>query len=123
MSTVLVNVVNQASIEVFVSGDPNWDDQELMVNGQTIHAPYLLASGKSAAVSVNWDAPPAEEMMGVIFSQTPPANTDFYQLAIGADPGSGNLAVTSDNSSGKPAFSYTIGDQAPWSMGMTFAAE
>lgn len=120
MSTVLVNVVNQASIDVFVSGDPNWDDQQLMVDGQTIDSPYTISPGGAAAVSVNWSAPPAEEMMGVIFSETRSANTDFYQLAVGADPGTGNLAVTSDNSSGELTFRFTARDQTPWSMGMIF---
>lgn len=122
MSTVVVNVSNQAGVDVFVSGDPNWDDQQLMVDGETIDEPYLLASGNSAAVSVNWDAPPADEMMGVWFSRTPPANTDAYALAIGADS-TGNLAVTSDNSFGNPGFQFTTSDQAPWSMTMTFTAE
>ena len=120
MSTVSVKVNNQASVFVFITGDPNWDDQQLMVNGEVIHSPYTLAPGQNATVSVTWDAPGADEMMGVIFSITRDANYDFYQLAIGQDQESGNLAVTNEFSSGQPPFRFTVSDQAPWSMSTAF---
>jgi hypothetical protein len=120
MSSVVVTVTNRAGLDVFVSGDPNWDDQQLMVDGEVISSPYALTAGVTVTVSVNWDAPAAEEMMGVIFAQTKSVNDQFYQLAAGQDPNSGNLAITSENSFGTLAFRYSVSNQAPWSMTMTF---
>ncbi|MEA2164783.1 MAG: hypothetical protein QOK37_2910 [Thermoanaerobaculia bacterium] len=120
MNSVVVTVTNRAGVDVFVSGDPNWDDQQLMVDGQVISSPYALSTGGTITVSVNWDAPAAEEMMGVIFAQTKVGNDDFYQLAVGQDPNTGNLAITSEYSFGTLAFRYSLSNQAPWSMTMTF---
>ena len=119
MSTVLVNATNRSDTDVFVSGQPDWDDQQLMVNGETIQGAYKLPDGETVAVSVNWDAPPAEEMMGVVFSPDRSANTGFF-LAVGEDPATGNLAVTSNNSFGELTFRFTVADQEPWSLAMTF---
>ena len=120
MSNVVVTVTNRAGIDIFVSGDPNWDDQELMVDGQVISSPYALPTGGTIGVSVNWEGPAAEEMMGVIFAQTKSGNDQFYQLAVGQDPNTGDLAITREDSFGTLAFRYSLSNQAPWSMTMTF---
>jgi hypothetical protein len=119
MSSVVVTVTNRAGVDVFVSGDPNWDDQQLMVDGQVISSPYTLSTGGTITVSVNWEGSAEEEMMGVIFAQTKSGN-DAYQLAVGQDPNTGNLAITSENSYGSLAIRYSVSNQAPWSMTMTF---
>lgn len=120
MSDVVVTLTNGADVDVFVSGDPNWDDQELKVDGQVIQGSYTLAKGETVGLSVSWNAPAEEEMMGVIFGQTARSNDHFYQLAIGQDPGTGDLAVTRVDSFGSLAFRYTTSDQGPWSMRMAF---
>jgi hypothetical protein len=120
MNNVVVAVTNRASVDVFVSGDPNWDDQELLVDGQLILSAYMLSQGTTISVSVSWGAAGDERMMGVIFSQTESANDQFYQLTVGQDSTTGNLAITSGTSFGTLQFEYTLGDQAPWSMTMTF---
>src|ERR1044071_3283416 len=121
-NSVVVTVKNNATIDIFVAGDPNWDDQELMVDGEVITEPYTLSKGKTAAVSVNWDSAPAEEMMGVIFAQAKNYERGaFYQLAVGQDD-TGNLAVTVENTHGDLDFKYTLNNQAPWSMTMSFTA-
>ena len=55
MSRPTVTVKNNASYDIFVSGDPNWDDQILLVNGEPIDRPYPLTPGSSIKVSVDWD--------------------------------------------------------------------
>ena len=120
MSSVTVAVSNAAGMDVYVSGDPNWDDQQLMVDGEVIRSPYALPTGSISIVSVNWDSPAAEEMMGVIFGQTKSTNDNSYHLAVGQDPDSGDLAVTVEHSFGTPAMRYVVSEQAPWSMTMTF---
>src|SRR4029077_610264 len=117
MSNPVVTVKNNARIDIFVDGDPNWDDQELIIDGKVSTEIYTLTKGATITVSVNWESPGAEQMIGVIFAQT--KNYDnggaFYQLAVGQDQ-AGNLAITDENTHGKLDIRYTLGDQAPWSM-------
>jgi hypothetical protein len=120
MSDVVVTLTNRADVDVFVSGDPNWDDQELKVDGQVIRGPYTLAKGGPVTLSVSWNAPAEEEMMGVIFGQTKSSNDNFYQLAIGQNPGTGDLAVTRVEPFGSLAFRFTTSDLRPWSMSIVF---
>jgi hypothetical protein len=122
-NSVVVTVKNNATIDIFVAGDPNWDDQELMVDGEVIAEPYTLSKGKTVAVSVNWDSAPAEEMMGVIFARAKNYERGaFYQLAVGQDDTS-NLAVTVEYTHGELDFKYTLNNQAPWSMTMSFTGQ
>jgi len=121
MSNPVVTVKNNASIDIFVDGDPNWDDQELMIDGKAITGIYTLTKGTTVTVSVKWESRGAEQMIGVIFAQTKnyDAGGAFYQLAVGQDQ-AGNLAVTEEDAHGKLNIRYTLSDQAPWSMTMNF---
>jgi hypothetical protein len=122
MSNPIVTVRNSASANVFVDGDPNWDDQELIIDGKPATGIYTLAPGATITVSVDWGQPAAELMMGVIFADTTNYNSGgaFYQESVGQDPSTGNLAITDTNTLGNPNFKYTVGDQAPWSMTINF---
>jgi hypothetical protein len=124
MSKPVVTVKNNASRDIFVAGDPNWDDQELIIDGQVITETYTLTKGATITVSVNWEGPGEELMIGVIFAET--KNYDhggagFYQLSVGQDPKTGNLGVTDGGpNGGKLDIRYTLSDQTPWSMKMDF---
>ncbi|HEV7506222.1 MAG TPA: hypothetical protein VGS07_15050 [Thermoanaerobaculia bacterium] len=124
MSNPVVTAKNNTSRDLYVAGDPNWDDQQLMVNGNVITEPYTLTKGSTAMVSVGWEGPGEELMMGVIFSEA--ANYDgpgvgFYQLSVGQDPKTGNLAVTEGGPNGGTLhIQYTLSDQTPWTMKMDF---
>lgn len=122
MNNPVVTVKNNASIDVYVDGDPNWDDQKLLINGRPARGIYQLAKGGTVKVSVNWDHPPDDRMMGVIFADKRDYDRGggFYQQEIGQNPKTGKLGVTDDSESGKPKIRYTLSDQAPLSMTMTF---
>jgi len=115
MSNPVVTVANHASFDIFISGNPNWDDQRVLFNGRH-KGRYKLTPGKSIKVSVKWNHPAADEMMGVDFAQTE-RNPSFY-VAVGQDQ-TGNLAITDADQFGKLLIQYTVSDQAPWSMTMT----
>ena len=123
MGNPVVTVLNNSHRDIFIDGDPNWDDQILKVNGKPIERPYKLNESASVKVSVDWDEPGAELMMGVIFADAANydyGNVGFYQLSIGQELGSGNLGVTDGDASGKPLVRYTVDDQNPWFMTMIF---
>jgi hypothetical protein len=123
MSKPVVTVKNNANRDIFVAGDPNWDDQQLIVNDRPLTDSYTLTKGATATVSVDWEGAGEEGMIGVIFSDT--KNYDapgagMYQLTVGQEPSSGKLGITDDFTSGEPDFHYTLGDQTPWTMKMDF---
>jgi hypothetical protein len=125
MSNPVVTVKNNTSRDIFVDGDPNWDDQELMINDKVITEIYTLTKGVTITVSVNWEGLPGEEgMFGVIFAEAKNydfAGVGFYQLTVGQDPKTGNLGITDGGpTGGKLDINYTLSDQTPWSMTMDF---
>ena len=124
MSNPVVTVTNNASRDIFVDSDPNWDDQELMINGQAFTEIYTLAEGATITVSVNWESAGDSRMIGVIFANEKNYDYDkgagFYQLTVGQDPNTGNLGITDNYTFGQPDVYYTLSDQAPWSMTMGF---
>jgi len=123
MSDPVVTVNNQSTHAIYVDGDPNWDDQILKIDGKRSHGVYTLASGATITVSVAWEGPGDDMMMGVIMADA--ANYDaggvgFYQITFGQDPESGNLGVTDCYVNAQPQVSYVLQNQAPWSVTMTF---
>ncbi|OHX10435.1 hypothetical protein [Chromobacterium sphagni] len=121
MSKPIVTVKNHSSRDIFIDGDPNWDDQVLLIDGQPQERIYLLASDQSVQISVDWDGQGNELMMGVIFADGPDydyGGDGFYQLSIGQEPRSGNLGVT--DGGGDAKVQYTVGQQTPWTMTMDF---
>jgi len=124
MTNPVITVNNNSSHDVYVDGDPNWDDQVLHINGKRVHSVYTLAQGLSIEVSVNWEGPGDELMLGVIFADAAQydygSNVGFYQLSFGQAPATGNLDVTDSYINGEPQVQYSVADQTPWSMTMTF---
>ena len=94
MSHPVVTVINNASHDIFVDGDPNWDDQVLKIDGVPVDSIYTLSPGSAIEISIDWDdASGSEMMMGVIFADAP--NYDyggdgFFQLSLGQLEHSGN---------------------------------
>ncbi|MET0332397.1 MAG: hypothetical protein ABW154_13320 [Dyella sp.] len=117
MNHPTVTVLNNASRDIFIDHDPNWDDQVLKVDGRPIHQAYTLNPGVAAKVSVDWNGAGEELMIGVIFSDKTD-ESDGYQLSIGQAPSTGELDVTDGDGQGR--VKYTVKDQAPWSMTMDF---
>ncbi len=127
MNNPLVRVRNQSSIALFIEGDPNWDDQELLVNGAPIGESFVLAQNAEATVSVQWEARPDEYMMGVIFADGPNFDGDdaFYQLTIGQREEDGALDVIDGDepeTGGAHKTRYLVSERKALSMTMTFTS-
>jgi hypothetical protein len=124
MSKPVVTAKNHASRDLFVEGDPNWDDQQLIIDGKVITEIYTLAPGATITVSVDWDGSGEEGMIGVIFAEA--KNYDyggagFYQLTVGQDPHTGDLGVTDGGPNGGTLHvTYKLGDPTPWTVKMDF---
>ncbi|RKP51088.1 hypothetical protein [Trinickia fusca] len=125
MSQIVVHVSNQTSRDLFVAGDPNWDDQALLVDGQPFDRAYRLAAKASADISMNWaeQDTPGENMMGVIVAD----GTDYdygsagaYQMTIGRHPETGLLGVTQESTLNDPTVRHVDANGTPWSMQMSF---
>lgn len=113
MDSLAVTVNNNASSDLFIDGDPNWDDQVLTINGEPRQEVYRLPAGSSAVVGITADY----NEMGVIFGG---GNDGWsYALSIGPDD-AGNQSVTDSFVFGTPPMSYTLQDQSPLSMTMVF---
>ena len=97
MSNPIVTVKNHSSQNVYIEGDPNWDDQTLLLNNQPAHGIYTLAPDQSAQLSVDWSGAGREYVMGVIFADGPDYDSGgagFYQMIIGQLKDSGLLVLT-----------------------------
>jgi hypothetical protein len=123
MSNPVVTVKNNASRDIFVAGDPNWDDQQLIINDHVITEVFTLAKGATITVSVGWEGPGEMGMFGVVFAEAQiydSPGVGMYQLTVGQDPKTGDLGITDDYSSGALHIKYALSDQTPWSMKMDF---
>jgi hypothetical protein len=117
MSRPVMTVKSSASRNISVDGDPNWDDQKLIINGHVVKGTYTLVPEATITVSVNWEGPPEEGMIGVMFG----AGVGLYELSVGQDPQTGNLAVTDGYPLDGPVnLNYAVSDQTPWTMRMDF---
>ncbi|UTH73435.1 hypothetical protein [Chromobacterium sp. IIBBL 290-4] len=122
MSNPVVTIKNHASRSVFIEGDPNWDDQVLLMNQQPLAQMAELKPDQSVQLSVEWNGPANEYMMGVIFADGPDydyGGDGFYQLTLGQQAESGLLDVT--EGAGEAKVGYTVTLQTPWTMTMDFA--
>lgn len=125
MTDPVVRVINHASQKICIAGDPNWDDQALLINRRTTNGTRCFSPGSQAEVSIRLgsDTEPDEQLMGVIFAD----GKDFdygragaYQTTIGHHSESGLMDVTDEHNIRTPAVRYSVANQTQWSMDMTF---
>lgn len=125
MNEISVTVQNNTSRNLYVTGDPNWDDQVLWINHKLAHGAFLISVGLSALVSMKWDeSPPNENMMGIIISEA--SNPDdgsggFYQLTIGENPSAQKMSVTDSYVYGAVKEKYIEVGQSAWSLALVFS--
>ena len=121
MSNPIVTIKNHSSHNVYIEGDPNWDDQKLLLNNKPSHRLHTLAPKHSVELSVKGASAATAEMMGVIFADGKDYDSGgagFYQMTIGQLKDSGLLDVT--DSTGEAKVSYTVSQQTAWSMTLDF---
>ena len=125
MSDGIVHVSNQSSRDIFICGDPNWDDQILILNGRPKARPYRLPPGRSAELFV-----PAEDngeidshALGVIVADGKDfdyGSSGAYQATIGRQQETGWLGVTDESVLNAPAVRYSTTSEGSLSMKMEF---
>jgi len=112
MTNPVMVVKSKTAKKVYVSGDPNWDDQVLILNGSTDESYALVQEGHPVTASVDWGTnPPDALMMGVLISEQKHGDQSAYQLTIGVNPDTGKMDVTEPYSYGDPGFKYSITDR------------
>ena len=125
MNDATVHISNQSSRDIFVRGDPNWDDQILVFNGRPENTLHRLAPGHAAqlAVPVEDNGAIDEYALGLIVAD----GRDFdygpagaYQTTIGRHPETGRLGVTDESVLKTPAVRYTAMCEGPRSMTLEF---
>ena len=120
MANPVLVVKSDTEIPLYVSGDPNWDDQVLILNGSTDQGYAEASEGSPVTASVEWNFPPDSLMMGVYVSQGELNSQDFYSLSIGVDPDSGLMGVTDSVLFGSPTVTYAITGQTEDTVTLTF---
>ena len=125
MSDAVVEVSNQSSRDIFISGDPNWDDQTLIINGHAANKLHRLAPGHSAQLAVPAESNGAfdEYALGLIVADGPDfdyGSAGAYQSTIGRQPETGRLGVTDETVLKAPAIRYAATNEGPGSMKLEF---
>ena len=107
MNASIVVCINATSKNLKIDGDPNWDDQEVRIDGDIIKSIYSLQPGESVGVSVKneWTEEEAKKnhnMMGFMFSgeNDNDENQNTFQTTIGRNR-EGLMSIT-DIDSFKP---------------------
>lgn len=125
MSDAVVQLSNHTSRDIFIRGDPNWDDQILMLDGRPKTGLHRLAPGRSAelAVPAEGNGEIDEYALGVILAD----GRDFdygsagaYQMTIGRQPETGLLGVTDESVINEPAVRYSATSDGARAMRMEF---
>lgn len=115
--------INATSGDLIIDGDPNWDDQQLRIDGILVHAPYTSPKGQSVAASVQgWGNDEGNEMMMGIWYVGPNNNNEnqnSFQMTIGQNA-KGLMDVTENYPLAPMTIKYTIIAQTKWDLVLKF---
>lgn len=125
MTDAIVRVSNEASRDLFIRGDPNWDDQQLLVGGHMARGMYRLVPGDSVDVAVPaaCAAEQEEYAIGMIFADG--RDIDYgsaggFQTTIGWHAETSRFGVTDEHVIRTPVLRYSAITESPCSMKMEF---
>jgi len=117
MNTILVTVQNNSDQKLYVSGDPNWDDQQLVVNGEVLNSSVALEQNEVVVISMDWDSNERSDfMLGLLVSETKFAENNSWQMTLGENAKTTLLDVTDSNELGSPKEIYQVSDETEWSL-------
>ena len=114
--------INATSGDLIIDGDPNWDDQQLRIDGTIVNAPYTSPKGQSVAASVDgWGATGNENMMGIWYvgPDNNNENRNNFQMTIGQNS-KGLMDVTDVYPLPPMTIKYTIIAQTKWDIVLKF---
>ncbi len=116
--------MNETSGDLIIDGDPNWDDQQLLIDGVDVYSPYNSISGQSVAASVqafddNDDG--SELMMGIFYvgPDNDGENRNNFMMTIGQNS-EGLMSITEVNPLEPMTIKYTVITQTKWTLVLKF---
>lgn len=115
--------MNNTSGNLIIDGDPNWDDQELRIDGTIINSPYTSPKGQAVAASVDgWGANDGNEnMMGIWYvgPNNNNENQNNFMMTIGQNS-QGLMDITDVTPLPPMSIKYTIVTQTKWILVLKF---
>lgn len=119
----IVVSINATSGDLKIDGDPNWDDQELRIDGKISNEAYSSPKGQAVGAGVDgWtDKSAGELMMGIEYSGSKNNNqeSNTIQMSVGLNK-DGLMSVTDQNDYGTPTIKYSVIAQTKWILVLKF---
>ncbi len=119
----IVVSINATSGDLMIDGDPNWDDQQLLIDGVLINSPYTSSSGESVGASVEgWGENDGNEyMMGIWYvgPNNNHENQNNFQMTIGQNS-DGLMDITEVYPLNPMTIKYTVVARSKWALVLKF---
>jgi hypothetical protein len=98
-------VRNLSSIPIVLTYDPNWDDQQLWINGKLNTTYTLNPNDRATMFSPKFSLEDLTDpnLLGIIFSSDAKAESNFYQFTMGCTDEK-VFGITDSNTIGEPKF-------------------
>lgn len=115
--------INHTSGDIIIDGDPNWDDQELRIDGVIMTSPYRSQSGQSVGASVDgWEEDGNNaNMMGIFYVGPSNQNEKHnnFMMTIGQND-DGLMSITDVTSLQPMTIKYSVVSQTKWILVLKF---
>ncbi len=115
--------MNNTSGNLIIDGDPNWDDQELRIDGKIINSPYTSPKGQDVAASVyGWGENDGNEnMMGIWYvgPNNNNENQNNFMMTIGQND-QGLMSITDITPLPPMSIKYSVVAQTKWTLVLKF---
>ncbi|MGB0374575.1 MAG: hypothetical protein ACPGEE_01010 [Opitutales bacterium] len=98
-------VRNLSDIPIVLTYDPNWDDQELWINGKLNKTYTLNPNDRTTMFSPKFSIGDLTDpnLLGIIFSSDAHAESNFYQFVMGCTDEQ-VFGITDSSTTGEPKF-------------------
>ncbi len=119
----IVVSINATSGDLIIDGDPNWDDQQLRIDGVIINSPYTSPSGQSVGARVDgWGENDGNEnMMGIWYvgPNNNNENQNNFMMTIGQNS-DGLMDVTEVDPLDPMTIKYSVVTRTKWILVLKF---
>ena len=115
--------MNNTNGDLIIDGDPNWDDQQLRIDGTIVNQAYTSPKGESVGASVaGWGQNDGNEnMMGIWYvgPNNNNENQNNFMMTIGQNS-DGLMDITDVTPLNPMTIKYTIITQTKWILVLNF---
>lgn len=124
MAIVSMTLKNNSNQTLYVLGDPNWDDQQLIIDGEAVYGSVSIAQSETILVEVKWPLDtPQELMMGIYISEDKYADNNFLIITLGENSETKLLDVTECDKVGSPKEIYQVSEASVWRLTLSLYPE